>query len=106
MSVWPCPVYSCVIDTDRLLVELNVPYMIVLGGTDVNVYGQNEERKKIMINVLTNAKRVIVFDKSMVKACCKVFLVLCCSAHTNNGLFTEHNTNQELLRDSSCCSSV
>lgn len=49
----------------RLLKETDVPFTIILGGTDVNVMSKDEEKLSVMTQVLLKASHVVAFNALM-----------------------------------------
>lgn len=49
----------------RLLVGSRVPFAIVLGGTDMNVMLEDERKRPVMLDALTQAGAVISFDNNL-----------------------------------------
>ncbi|KAK8793338.1 hypothetical protein WA158_004697 [Blastocystis sp. Blastoise] len=49
----------------KYVVKQSIPYVLVLGGTDINVAVQDPSKKDIIAKVFTNARHVIAFTDSM-----------------------------------------
>ncbi|CAI9740461.1 Hypothetical predicted protein [Octopus vulgaris] len=53
--------------------RLNIPYAVVLGGTDVNEYHRDTDKMKIMSSVLKHSKYIIGFSKQMVNTAARLW---------------------------------
>eukprot|EP00967_Tisochrysis_lutea_P102477 scaffold154321_cov33-Tisochrysis_lutea.AAC.4 len=65
----------------RLMVGLSVPYVIVLGGTDVNIHVHQPEKRLIMEQALNEARAIVAFTQDMLDALIRASPTVSAKAH-------------------------